>query len=718
MHAISTAFLSKEKIMPEQPLSIIVDPYRHKCKTIRKNVANIRDEIQLFTSDTYDLSWVGESCFWRRLHIDVNRLENGATIQTNSSFIYDCLTAQISRSKELFSKKFIAVPPPEAKDDFEQRLQTLLKYLPSDISIPIKKIPVYISEGSRAVWSDFVNETDVTCKNLRLEFEETDNLEQADFTLIEQDEFPEIQEKKYSICFVVDTNTASEDNDIYPDENGTNGFIWSLGCRNLQLLIRKFVDFFYWKSRFIEIAEFCIKEAKLETLEKAQELISLWCSCDKEFSADEDADENLFLLVDNSIVKDVKVTQKASFNLRRFYANSWIDNDELNLTIDIPMSYNIGELYDRDSDVRRLYKNSFNANVKDAFVFTPEKRLVSTIFSESKDTTVKLRFRVVADGGTDKFGIRSSGKTDADGVYLHLLGNVLKFNVWVDNRREYDEKANPLLCTLNGREYIPVGAPERNKSEVVYTYEVEFSEVKNYVFEAKLNGMIAKCTFKVLPPADALYTGVKPVMKKTREEIQLNYYSEPVVGNIKQIEKICCFAGAEFELKTAVFNKKNLLALLPCTKDQVTPQKIFEKYGKSCYDTAYKWEICSKRAEGVCDVSAAHVKALKRGSCQLKFECSSNPQVFRIIEFVVISDRSAVIKKLLVAGLLVSFISAFWYGANFWALLFKAFCPAVVYYAGTHPEECLKNKGNKFLFWIALIVSFFILLRGLWQEIV
>jgi len=249
--------------MAEKPISIIIDSYRHKCKTLRENASGVLESIPIFSKKEdnlpytiYDLSWIRESIFWKRLHIDVSCSET--KIQTNSSFIYDCLTAQILGSN--FSKKFIAVPPPEAKDDFEQRVQTLLKYLPQNISIPIKKIPVYISEGSREVWSDFVNETDATCKNLRLEFEETDNLEQADFTLVEKDEFPDIQGKKYSICFVIDTNTASDDNDIYPDEYGTNGFIWSLSCHKLQLLIRKFVDFFIGNRVLSKLLNFVLKK--------------------------------------------------------------------------------------------------------------------------------------------------------------------------------------------------------------------------------------------------------------------------------------------------------------------------------------------------------------------------------------------------------------------------------------------------------------------------
>ena len=698
--------------MPDQPVSIIIDPYRHKCKSFRKNSADVKEEIQLFSSDTYDLSWVGESRFWRRLHIDVMRLEDGATIQTNNSFIHDCLIATVSRSKELFSKKFIVIPPEETKDDFEQRLQALLKYLPQAATMPVKKIPVYISEKSRAVWNSFVTGTEATFKKLYLEFEETDKFEQTDFILIQQDEFPEFQEKKYSICFVLDTSSTSECNDIYPDENGTNGFIWNLSGHNLMSLIR-FVDFFYLKSRFIEIAEFCIKEANIETLEDAQELIALWRSCDKDFSADENADDNLFLLVDNSRVPDVKLTQKASFDLRRFYDNTWINDEGLTLTIDIPVNYNIGESYDCSSDVRYLYKKNYNAEVKDVFVFTPEKCLISTIFSDSKNTTVKLKLRVIADGGVDTFGIRNTGKVVADKVYAYPLGSTHKFHVWVDNRREYDEKAHPLLCTLNGEKYSFIGIPERNKSEVVYTYEIKFSEVKNYVFKVQLDGVTGcvECTFQVLPYPDTVLSRVKPVQQR-QQLISVEHASAVVDYCRAPVKKITCFPGITFKFEKAAFNK----GYYPASAAGFSTEDRIFKGDAPCYDKNCSWELIDSNS--ICQfTNQSSLKILKTGNAVIRLKSDSNTDLYQEIKIAVLSDKSQLMCKLICAGLLVSFISAFWYGAHFWALLCKAFCPALVYYAGTHPAECLNNTKVKIIFFIALIFSFSVLFRGLWQEI-
>ena len=694
--------------------SILVDPYRSQCKFFQKKADGSWGENDLFKN--YDLSWVNESAFWYELYKDQNRASG--KIQTNSWFLCAYLTAKILGEEKKFELGAFEPQP----DDFSERVHELKKFLEKS-SVPEKKIFVHISEESRAGWNDFKEAQEKLFRSLHLNFEETDNLKKAEFLLVQEDEFNDkyqndlLEERKHAVCFVIcrDQNV----NCIQPKE--WCGTIWYISGEDSDAFIYSFLDFFYLKTRFIELSEHCIKKVTIETLDEVRELIALRCSCDKKFLEEANTEKILYLLVDNSKIQDVKLGENAVFRVHEFCDGCWQDDDEKQFTTAaVPADYTVGRTYDYDADLKELYSKSFGIEARDVFVFTPEKHLISKTFSEAKVEKIKVRFRVIADGGTDNFGIRCHGKTDANGVYLHPLGSSLKLNVWINNRREYNEQAHPLLCTLNGEKILPVEGPVRNSTEVVYTFEIKFSEVKSYTFKMQLGGMtgVAQCTFKALPPADAIYVGVKPVTEKARLESQWSYYSTPVAGGIKQVKRITCFTGSEFSLGTAVFNRNNLLALLPGSEAQVTPQKIFEKCEKSCYDAAWSWDVCLKSSENVCDVSATHIKALKNGSCQLKFECCSDPQIFQKIEFVFLADKSEKTKKLLVAGLIISFISAFWYGAGFPGLLFKIFCPAVVYYVATHPEECLKNSGNKVLFWIALVVSFFVLLRGLWEEII
>ena len=701
--------------MSEKPVSIIIDSYRHKCKTLRKNASDVVEEIQIFSADTYDLSWIKESSFWKRLHIDVVRLENGATIQTNNLFIYNCLMAKIVKSSNYFSKEFTVVPPELSNDDFGQRLQALLGFLRKCPSMPVKKIPVHISKGSHAIWENFTAALDANLKSLHLEFEETNNLEKADFILVQQDEFAQYQEKNFSICFVIDNSgNPDSENDIYPDENGVSGFIWNISLKNFILLIQ-FFDFFYWKSRFIEIAEYCIKESAFDSLQEAQELISLWRSCDKEFLAEEKSNENLFLLLDNSIVNDVKLTQKASFDVHRFYRNAWINDENINLTIDVPVNFNVGKQYDMESNIRLLYRQTYKADVRDVFVLTPDNRLVSTIFSDSKNTTVQLKIRVVADGGVDNFGIRCDGKTLQDRVYAYTLDTDLKLKVWINNRRAYDEKTHPVLCTLNGKKCSPSGAPERNSFEVIYTYDIRLSEVKDCVFSVQLEGVtgVAKCTFRVLPEPDTVLGRIKPFQKwHFRELISVKHGAAVVKYCKAPVKKIVCFPGVPFELGQAVFNKK----YYPESNGNVTTEDRIYNGEAPCFDKRFVWRFVDAGSEKICKLENNTIRTLNPGRAVLRLESIYNSKLYQDIEFEVVSDKSKIMSKLLLIGMIISFISAFWYGTNFWALVFKAIGPAFVYYAGTHSEECLRSNKNKALFALALIVTFGVLLRGLLQE--
>ena len=348
--------------------------------------------------------------------------------------------------------------------------------------------------------------------------------------------------------------------------------------------------------------------------------------------------------------------------------------------------------------------------------------MLSTIFSDNKSgkdediKPVKLRFRVVADGGADAFDVDCPGVRVRNGVYVYPLGSTQKFNVWIDNRREYNEKEHPLVCELDGRYYANSGEPERNAKKVIYHYEITFTEVRDYKFSALLAGMAGSVeyTFQVLPQPDTILGRLKPFLKREHQEIISVEHDSPVVDFCRApVKKIKCFPGVEFVLNKAVFNKN----YVPDATSKSIEDRIFNGEA-ACYAPGCSWQILDPKPDQICTLEKdqSRIKILECGSFKLQLK-SLSQDLCQEIEFKVVSDKSGQMMKLLAVGLLISIIFFGWFGADFWIFLCKAFTPAVVYYAGTHSKECLKSPGQKILFWITLVISYWGLFRGLWQEI-
>ena len=111
--------------MPEIS-AIFTDSYSRKCKTFSGQADRSWTPANLLPPE-YDLSWVNQSVFWRRLHHEVNRLQNKSTILTNNPFLYECLSASILNSD--FPKEFTAVATEQNEESVLKKLEELEKFL-------------------------------------------------------------------------------------------------------------------------------------------------------------------------------------------------------------------------------------------------------------------------------------------------------------------------------------------------------------------------------------------------------------------------------------------------------------------------------------------------------------------------------------------------------------------------------------------------------------